>query len=273
MADPAAIPTAAWGLRPLLLGAGSLPIPTYELFVGLGLVAGLLTLQRLSRRDHRESGGTTWIVAAALVGGAVGAKLLELAVLPWGSLAGAGWAGALFSGRTVIGGFVGGSVAVVLVKRWLGLQERRGNDIAPAVAIGLAIGRIGCLCAGCCHGTATSLPWGVDPGDGVSRHPTQLYEALFAFAAFGVLMAARRRSPAPGRLFTAFVTSYLLFRFLEEFIRAGDRLALGLTPYQVAAAAGLAWFAVKGRLLPAAPAASLSPGRPVPGLRPPAGRP
>jgi phosphatidylglycerol:prolipoprotein diacylglycerol transferase len=240
--------------------------------VALGIVAGLVTLRRLSPRRDANDAGAVWIVAAALVGGALGAKLLELAVLPWSSVAAAGWTAALLSGRTVIGGFVGGSVAVVLVKRWLGIRERRGNEIAPAIAIGLAIGRIGCLCAGCCYGTPTSLPWGVDFGDGVARHPTQLYEALFALAAFGLLLVARRRSPAPGRLFTAFVTAYLLFRFAEEFVREGDRIALGITPYQVAAAAGLAWFAAKRRLLPAAPEEA-TPRSPAPSGPPPAGRP
>lgn len=273
MADPSPLANGTWGLRPLLFGAGHLPVPSYEFFVALGLVAGLLTLRRLSPGARGDRSGTTWIVAAALVGGALGAKLLELAVLPWGALRGAGWTAALLSGRTVIGGFLGGSVAVVIVKRRLGIRERRGNEIAPAIAIGLAIGRIGCLFAGCCHGTATSLPWGVDFGDGIPRHPTQLYEAIFALAAFGLLLAARRRSPSPGSLFTLFAAGYLLFRFLEEFVRAGDRIALGLTPYQVAAAAGLGWFAVKDRLLSGPLNLPATPPAPAQGPPPPAGRP
>ena len=266
MADPAALPPGAWGLRPLLLGPGGPAIPSYEVFVALGIVAGLVTLRRLSPRRDAGDTGAVWIAAAALVGGALGAKLLELALLPASTVARAGWLAALLSGRTVIGGFIGGSVAVVLVKRRLGIRERRGNEIAPAVAIGLAIGRIGCLCAGCCHGTPTSLPWGVDFGDGIPRHPTQLYESIFGLAAFGLLLAARRRAPTPGRLFTAFAASYLLYRFAEEFVRAGERLAVGLTPYQVAAAAGLAWFAAKDRLLGAEPG---SPAGPPPATPPP----
>ena len=84
------------------------------------------------------------------------------------------------------------------------------------------------------------------------RHPTQVYEMVFALAAFGLMLPLRRRVRTPGRLFTIFMASYLVFRFFEEFVRAGDRIAAGLTVYQFAALAGLVYFTVKDRLLPAA---------------------
>jgi len=217
---------ANWGLAPVLFHLAGIAVPSYGVFVGAGIVAGLLVFLWLSRDERNVGEGTVYIAFAALLGGALGAKLLE-AAFNAPSAVGAGW-GALLAGRTVIGGLVGGSVGIVVVKRALGIRERRGNILAPAVALGLAVGRIGCLLRGCCHGEPTSLPWGIDFGDGVPRHPTQIYESIFA-------------------------SSYLAFRFFEEFVRAGARVLFGLTVYQYAALGGLLYFALKDRLL--APAA------------------
>ena len=145
----------------------------------------------------------------------------------------------------VIGGFLGGTVAVALAKRRAGITGRRGNQLAAPVALGLLIGRIGCFLHGCCYGTTTSLPWGVDFGDGLRRHPTQLYEAAFALVALLVLLSARRRVVRPGRLFSGLMIGYFAFRFGEEFLRAGPRPLLGLSAYQVAALAGFLYFAAR----------------------------
>ncbi|MEN6631049.1 MAG: prolipoprotein diacylglyceryl transferase family protein [Candidatus Polarisedimenticolia bacterium] len=242
---------ANWGLAPVLFHLGGIAVPSYGVFVGAGIVAGLLVFLWLSRDERNVGEGTVYIAFAALFGGALGAKLLE-AAFNAPSAVGAGW-GALLAGRTVIGGLVGGSVGIVVVKRALKIRERRGNILAPAVALGLAVGRIGCLLRGCCHGEPTSLPWGIDFGDGVPRHPTQIYESIFALAMFFALLALRKRVVGPGRLFTIFASSYLAFRFFEEFVRAGARVLFGLTVYQYAALGGLLYFALKDRLL--APAA------------------
>ncbi len=241
---------AAWGLRPVLFRVAGVPVPSYEVFVTLALVAGALVFWLQARRDRTAGERTIFIVLAALVGGALGAKLLEWC-FTWRAVAAHldNWR-FLLAGRTVIGGFVGGSLGVILVKRRLGITERRGNLFAPAIALGLAVGRVGCLLRGCCYGTETSLAWGVDFGDHVRRHPTQIYEIVFALVMFAVLLALRRRVTAPGQLLTVFMTSYLVFRFFEEFVRAGDRLPWGLTVYQIAAVAGLAYFAVKDRWVP-----------------------
>ena len=124
----------------------------------------------------------------------------------------------------------------------LGITEKSGNLFAPAIALALTIGRLGCLLGGCCYGVPTGLPWGVDFGDGITRHPTQLYESVFALALCVFLLAVRRRFNEPGRLFGIFMLAYFSFRFLIEFLRAGDVTAIGLTAAQLASLGILAYY-------------------------------
>jgi phosphatidylglycerol:prolipoprotein diacylglycerol transferase len=104
---------------------------------------------------------------------------------------------------------------------------------APAIALGVAIGRIGCFLRGCCFGKETSLPGGVDFGDGILRHPTQLWESIFMFLLFGFLMWKRTKNPKPGELFRILGISYFGFRFLIEFIRVEKIAFFGLTWFQI----------------------------------------
>jgi phosphatidylglycerol---prolipoprotein diacylglyceryl transferase len=228
---------ARWGVYPVLGHLWGMPIYAYETLVTTALLAGLALLWWDSRHQ-RGTGHLVEIAVAALLGGAVGAKLLEWALNP-DLVRRAGWVAALLAGRTILGGLLGGTLGVWLVKRRLGITGRRGNLLAAPVALGLAIGRLGCFLHGCCYGTPSNLPWAVDFGDGVTRHPTQLYEVLFALAALVVLRAVRDRVATPGRLWSGFVMAYLGFRFVEEVVRAGPRGPLGLTLYQLAALAGL----------------------------------
>jgi phosphatidylglycerol:prolipoprotein diacylglycerol transferase len=154
---------------------------------------------------------------------------------------------AVLSGRTVVGGLIGGTLAVVLARRLLGLRGRSGNLFAPALALAIAIGRLGCFCAGCCHGVPSALPWAVDFGDGVPRHPTQLYESLFALGLFFALRRAEGRAPAPGTLFRAFMLAYFSFRFLVEFLRTDVPFIAGLTLAQVASLGVLGYYLLTWR--------------------------
>src|SRR5438552_6638974 len=91
--------------------------------------------------------------------------------------------------RSIEGGVAGGILAVELFKRSVGIRARTGARFALPLAVGVAVGRIGCYFAGLddfTYGTPTTLPWGHDFGDGVLRHPVQLYESA-AMAAFAVV--------------------------------------------------------------------------------------
>jgi phosphatidylglycerol---prolipoprotein diacylglyceryl transferase len=236
--DPADVIPADWGVRPVLFHIGSIPVPSYEVFVGLAIIVGALVYWYEARQKRVGNERTFFIAAAALVGGALGAKLPYWIRYAPDIISHFSDSSYLLAGRSILGGLLGGLIAVKLVKWRLGITERRGNLFAPAAALGLAIGRIGCFLRGCCYGTPTSLPWGVDFGDGILRHPTQLYESAFALLLFFWLQRRKKQNPAPGALFTEFLNSYFVFRFLIEFIRVEPHV-FGLSEWQWVCLAGL----------------------------------
>ena len=106
----------------------------------------------------------------------IGAKL-PFVLADWqGLLSGRAW---FENGKTIVFGMVGGYFGVELAKALLGVRVKTGDSFAVPVAAAVAVGRLGCFAAGCCHGRSRALPWGVDFGDGLRRHPTQLYESAF----------------------------------------------------------------------------------------------
>ncbi len=125
-----------------------------------------------------------------------------------------------FGGQSMVGGLLGGLIGVELAKKWTEQRESTGDAFVFPVLLALMIGRTGCFVAGLADGTfgvPTDLPWGIDFGDGVPRHPTQLYEILFA----GVLwwwLAPRRALLAAesGLMFKLMLTAYLTWRLLVD---------------------------------------------------------
>lgn len=197
------------------------------------MLASLGTAALLRTRTPQPSGLTgpqRWgIGLGAFCGAMIGAKL-PFALSDWdGLLAGRAW---FENGKTLVFGMVGGYLGVEVAKVVLGVRTKTGDGFAVPVAGAVAVGRLGCFAAGCCHGVATRLPWGVDFGDGVRRHPTQLYEVGFHAAAALVLAALQRRGRFRGQLIKAYILAYLLYRFLTEFIRPEPAFAGGLTGYQ-----------------------------------------
>jgi prolipoprotein diacylglyceryltransferase len=140
----------------------------------------------------------------------------------------------IVSGKTIIGGLVGGFIAVHILKKRLNLNVKTGNDIAAPAALGMAIGRLGCLFGGCCYGMESPEIFGIKFGDGTYRYPTQIYEIIFDLGLFVFFMYLKNnKTLKPGILFRYLLNSYLIFRFLVEFLRESDRLALGISYYQI----------------------------------------
>lgn len=232
------------------LRIGGLAVPTHGFFVGLGvLIASVIFVLEARRRGamHEES---LVAVTGALVGGAIGMRLsgwaehLDPGLNP--SLLEA-W---MFGSRSILGGLAGAYAGVLIAKRLIGYRGKTGDLFAPAVAAGMAVGRIGCFLTEA-PGRPTALPWGIHapatvpecPGclAGQAMHPSFVYEIVFQLAAFAALLWARDRVSRPGELFTLYVAAYAVFRFLVEFTRANETVWLDLTRPQ--------WFLIPGLLL------------------------
>jgi prolipoprotein diacylglyceryltransferase len=127
------------------------------------------------------------------------------------------------------------------------MKEKKGNLFAPAIAIGFAIGRVGCLMRGCCYGTPTDLFIGMDFGDNILRHPTQLYEIVY-FSGFFIFSLSRIEAALPGQLFNLLINSYFILRFFEEFIRYNENLWFGLSFFQYISIVAIIFINVKSYL-------------------------
>lgn len=222
---------ADWGVMPYIK-IGFFSVPSYETFVLFALAVGIFVYYLEARKKRSVNEKTFLIAFGAIVGGTLGAKLpiwimnykYILANVLTNPMV-------IFPGRTITGGLVGGFIGVLLTKRLIGVKEKRGNMFAPAIAIGVAIGRLGCFFRGCCYGKETGLPWGVDFGDGLMRHPTQIYEAIFMMIMFFIILK-KKKNAKPGELFRLLMISYFSFRFVIEFIRVEPVIFLGLTFFQ-----------------------------------------
>ena len=232
---------------PTLLKIGDFEITTFGLMMFVAfLAAGYITTRQFRLYGLPEDDASTVLLAAA-VGGILGAKIYY-AIL-YKDLS------AVFSraGLVWYGGLIGGALLVSAVLLWKKIPYLTAADAAsPGLALGYALGRIGCFLVGDDYGRPTdsfvgmAFPKGsppttaealrqygvsVDPsisGDTVLRvHPTQLYESAAGFIIFAILMAmAKRRHPA-GRVFGAFLVLAGIERFLVEFVRAKDDRFLG----------------------------------------------
>jgi len=224
------------------------PLTWHLAFEMLAYFAGFrLYLWQRRRAGDVVDAHTRWsVVAAAIAGAAIGSRLLFWLEDPAATLAHWGDVRYLLGGKTVVGGLLGGLIGVELTKAWLGITRRTGDLFAVPLAAGIAIGRIGCFLAGLpdrTYGMATSLPWGVDFGDGIRRHPTQLYESGAMVLVAMWLSRWQRRPHVEGRIFQWFMVLYLSLRLVVDAIKPDLRLALGLTSLQWAALAGLAYYA------------------------------
>lgn len=186
-----------------------------------------------------------WMVAAAIAGAAIGSKLAFWLEDPRMTLAHWNNPWFLLGGKTIVGGLVGGTIGVEIAKHRLAVTVRTGDLFAIPLAVGIAIGRIGCFLAGLADGTygsPTSLPWGVDFGDGIPRHPTQIYESLAMIVLVVVLRRIAKRPHREGDLFRWFMVSYMALRVAVDAIKPEVRLLFGLSSLQLIALLTAAFY-------------------------------
>lgn len=222
-------------MYPTLFHIGGFAVHTYGVFIAIGFLFALSLAVREAGRVGEDPEKIVDLSLYILIAAIVGSRLLYVAI---------NWrifredpleVFRIWNGGLV---FYGGLIVAFLVVMWY-LKKHRLNvwktaDIlAPSLALGQAIGRIGCFFAGCCYGKACHHWWCVTfthpeslAPKGVPLHPTQLYSSFNAFLVFLVLIGLRRRKKFEGELCWIYILVYSITRSIIEFFRGDHRGAL-----------------------------------------------
>lgn len=225
-------------MYPKILEFGAITIHTYGLLLAAAFIAGIWVTSRNARKSGINP-DTIWNLGLVIIFSAlVGAKLILLfsnfeyysqnfrEIFSLSTLRSTG----VYYGGLLLA--LGAAAFFILKKRLPALAI--ADLAAPGIALGQAIGRLGCLSAGCCYGKPTHLPWGITFRNqyaydnvgvplNVPLHPTQIYDAVGALGLFFFLMWRLSRKHFPGQIILEYAAIYALLRFVVEFFRDDDR--------------------------------------------------
>lgn len=218
-------------MKPILFEIAGFPIRTFGLLVGLGFLAGIWIASRLARRsfigsDDIQDLVVPWILAGSIVG----ARFVYVVTYWEKDFAGRPFSEVfhIWNGGLVFYGGLAGAVLAAIIR----IRSRKlplwivADCLAPGIAIGHALGRLGCFLNGCCYGHPSHLPWavrfpsGTIPGN-PAVHPAQLYEAALNLALCIGLVLLHQRRYFNGQVFSAYLIAYAFIRSFTEWFR-GD---------------------------------------------------
>ncbi len=222
-------------------------INPHPILESLAFIVGFQLYLRLRRPNHVPEEKGIGVLVGAIIGGLTGALLLASLenIFVLGDLIEKGQWESILNGKTIVGGLLGGLIGVETAKKIIGHHTSTGDDMAIPIAVGLITGRIGCFLAGMedrTYGIQTNLWLGIDFGDGISRHPTQLYEILFLILLILILYQFLKKKPWEGFVFQLFMTSYLGFRSLIEWIKPIPKPYLDMSAIQWACLFGIFYY-------------------------------
>jgi phosphatidylglycerol:prolipoprotein diacylglycerol transferase len=227
-------------MYPELFHLGPLTVHTYGMFFALGILAAV----GLSEHLHRRAGGTPGAIndmaLPIVIGGVLGARILFLLVESEHYLRHPIEILMIWKGGLVFyGGFIGGALAFIITA-WIRKLDlwNLADSTAPGLALGHALGRLGCFFAGSCYGKPTEVAWAVtftDPNSlaaniiGIPVHPTQLYSAAFLTFLSGILVLIGSKRTFRGQVIATYGILYGIFRFFIEFFRGDPRGMVTIT--------------------------------------------
>lgn len=231
-------------MHPVLIQLGPVTVMTHDAFTLLALAVGLAIYYRELRVRRWLDGPIVWISLGAILGGALGARLItsweHLEI--YAALGDRPFSEVIeHSGKSILGALAGGYLTIALLKRAFGYTRSTGDAYLLAIPIATAIGRVGCFLSELPLGTPTTLPWGISvgpevaaafarcPGCDVAMHPSMLYEICFNLLAIVVILRYRDRVPVQGDGLKLYLLAAGIFRFLVELVRGNEPQALGLT--------------------------------------------
>ncbi len=211
-------------MRPTLFEISGLKVHSFGAMLVIAFFTAILFAKSRAKRFGLEPNTVYDAAIWALIPGVIGARLFFV-VQEWGHYSKhPGEIFTRFEGLTSFGGIVFGAIGLLL---WCKLAKKNVgalmDTIAPSFLIAHAIGRIGCLLNGCCHGGHCDLPWAVRvEGETGLFHPAQVYDSLLNVGALMLLLAIERRGLARGGTLAVMLILHGLTRFIYEFWRAGS---------------------------------------------------
>ncbi len=140
-------------------------------------------------------------------------------------------------GKSILGAIIGGTIAVEIFKKIMNIKGSTGAYFVPSLVLGIAIGRVGCFLSGLddyTYGIETNSIFGYNFGDGLLRHPVQLYESftMFLFFLYVVYLYFKNRDYFEKYIFYQFILLYATQRFIWEFLKPYETIAFGLNIFQ-----------------------------------------
>jgi phosphatidylglycerol---prolipoprotein diacylglyceryl transferase len=221
-------------VHPDLIRTAHFHLATYGFLVAMGMLLGLTIILRLSKKQNLDSDEMWNLCGLVILAGIIGSKALYI-ITDWGYYSAN--PREIFSLSTLQAGgvFSGGLVLALITAIWY-LRKHKisflsaADVIAPGLALGHSIGRLGCFAAGCCYGKPTDAPWGVVFTNplareitgtplGVKLHPTQIYEAIAELINFVVLYWIATRKKFEGQVIGLYMVVYGIERYVIEFFR------------------------------------------------------
>jgi len=233
---------------PFTIQIGGNKILWHVLLEAIGFIAGYryFVYLRAKQSDTIDNENRTWILIGATFGALLGSRLIGGLENPPGMLASKNILAHFYENKTIVGGLLGGLFGVEVIKKIIGEKQKSGDLFTYPIILGMMIGRIGCFSMGVyeeTYGTATMLPWGMNLGDGVLRHPVALYEIFFLGCTWIFLvMLENKFGFTPGTKFKLFLIFYLFFRLMLDFIKPNFTFSFGLSTIQLACIVGLIYY-------------------------------
>lgn len=219
-------------MHPILFQIGPITVYTYGVFVATGFLLGLAVAVREARLAWEDPQKIMDMALYVLLGAIIGSRGLYVLVSREEFAGNPFQVFLIWKGGLVFyGGLAAGILVIIWYTRRHGISLLKTLDIyAPALALGHAVGRIGCFSAGCCYGSPSSLPWAVTfthPASlaplGLPLHPVQLYESFSLFLIFALLITLRRRQSFEGQMAWTYLFLYAIARITLEFFRGDPR--------------------------------------------------
>lgn len=242
-------------MYPELFNIGPFTIHTYGVLFALGILSAVFFAEHLYRRSGGKPGEIMDLAGPVVLGIVLGARLLFILVNLDYFSANPGEILKIWTGGLVFyGGLIGGAAAFIITARLRNLDLwKLADSTAPGVALGHAIGRLGCLFAGSCYGKPTDLPWAIvfnNPGSlardilGIPVHPTQLYSFLFLLILSGFLALIHSRKRFGGQVIASYGIIYGIYRFLAEFLRGDPRGTVSIFGFTLSTSQTVSLFLV-----------------------------